>query len=98
MYTIYFFIIIRWQNTRLPYGPMLGSGDFDDYTNVLEFILQMVPFARQRTEKYFNHSGIFFVETKTLFGSYRPADYGDYYDDRNLNNVTTVSIVKRRTS
>merc|ERR1719162_1570921 len=34
---------------------------------------------------YFNHTGIFFTETKTLFGSYRPADYGDYFNDRVLN-------------
>ena len=74
-----------WQNTRLPYGPMLGSGDLEDYTNVLEFILQMVPFAQKRTMSYFQHKGIYFLETKTLFGSYRPADYGDYYTDRVVN-------------
>ena len=65
-----------WQNTRLPYGAMLASGDYDDYTNVLEFILQMVPFAKKRTMKYFNHSGIYFIETKTLFGAYQPDNYG----------------------
>ena len=74
-----------WRNTRLPYGNMLTSGDYQDYTNILEFILQMIPFAQQRTMTYFNHTGIFFTEVKTLFGSYRPVDYGDYFNDRVLN-------------
>ena len=64
---------------------MLASGDYDDYTNVLEFILQMIPLSKLRTRKYFNHSGIYFIETKTLFGLARACDYGSYYSARIFN-------------
>ena len=36
----------------------------------------MLPFAKGRTQTYFNHSGIYFTETKTIFGAYAPQDYG----------------------
>ena len=65
-----------WQNTRLPYGPMLGMGDVDTYLPLLEYYLNMLPFALGRTSTYFNHTGIFFTETKTIFGAYAPQDYG----------------------
>ena len=55
---------------------MLPAGDVDTFETVLEFYLQMLPFAKARTQTYFNHSGIFFTETKTNFAAYRPIDYG----------------------
>jgi alpha-L-fucosidase 2 len=66
---------------------MLAQGDSDLYSNILEFILQMVPFAKLRTQLYFNHSGIFFIETKTLFGAYMAANYGTYFSDRTEKSV-----------
>ena len=65
-----------WQNARLPYWTMAASGDFDSLEVALEFYLSMVPFWSARTAAYFNHSGIFTTETKTLFGAYAPNDYG----------------------
>ena len=65
-----------WQNTRLPYWPMAAAGDFDNFATILEFYLQTVPFNSARTREYFNHDGIFYTETKTMFGAYSPADYG----------------------
>eukprot|EP01052_Picozoa_sp_SAG31_P032849 SAG31_NODE_3646_length_4030_cov_2.435767_1_plen_1076_part_00 len=65
-----------WQNTRLPYGNMLASGDVHVHNNILEFFLQMTNFSLARTKLYFNHTGIYYTETKTLFGSYALRDYG----------------------
>eukprot|EP00475_Leptophrys_vorax_P009811 TRINITY_DN164_c0_g3_i1.p1 TRINITY_DN164_c0_g3~~TRINITY_DN164_c0_g3_i1.p1 ORF type:complete len:772 (-),score=187.26 TRINITY_DN164_c0_g3_i1:117-2207(-) len=65
-----------WQNTRFPYWSMLPNGDFDLFETVLQYYEQMLPFSSFRTEKFFNHTGIFFTETKTIFGSYAPSDYG----------------------
>jgi len=76
-----------WQNTRLPYGPMLGAGDFDGYRNVLNYYLQMLDVATARTRLYFNHSGIFFTETKTLFGTFSPSDYGQPASTRNASTI-----------
>lgn len=65
------------QNTRLMYGTGdLSSGDFDTFEPILEFYLNMLTFAQERTQIYFNHTGIFFTETKTSWGAYSPEDYG----------------------
>ena len=65
-----------WQNVRLSYWPMIPAGDFDSLVPVLEYYLQMLPFAKARTQEYFQHEGIFFTETKTVFGTYALGDYG----------------------
>jgi hypothetical protein len=65
-----------WQNTRFPYWTMLPNGDFDLFETILVYFEQMIPFASYRTQKFWNHTGIYFIETKTLFGSYSPSDYG----------------------
>ena len=54
---------------------MLPAGDSDSMRVVLEYYLQMIPFSSARTLAYFNHTGIFFTETKTLFGAFGPNDY-----------------------
>ena len=65
-----------WQNNRLSYWPMIIAGDFDTLRPVFEFFLQMLPFAEARTRSYFQHAGVFFSETKTIFGSFGMDDYG----------------------
>ena len=55
---------------------MIPAGDFDSVEPVFEYYSQMLPFAKARTREYFNHSGIFFTETKTVFGAYTLGDYG----------------------
>ena len=42
----------------------------------MEFYLQTLDFAAARTQSYFNHTGIFYTETKTLFGAFAINDYG----------------------
>lgn len=65
-----------WQNTRLPYWTMFGPGDFEQLEVVFKYYLNMVQFANGRTQIYFNHTGIFFTETKQLFGAFG-AGHGD---------------------
>ena len=65
-----------WQNNRLSYWPMVTAGDFENMRPVFEYFLQMVLFAEARTAAYFQHSGIFFSETKSIFGSFGMDDYG----------------------
>ena len=65
-----------WQNNRLSYWPMIIAGDFDTLRPVFEYFLQMLPFAEARTRAYFQHDGVFFTETKTIFGSFGMDDYG----------------------
>jgi hypothetical protein len=65
-----------WQNTRLPYCAMLPAGDVDTFETILKYYANILPFAQARTQAYFNHSGIYYTETKTIFGSYSQHDYG----------------------
>jgi hypothetical protein len=52
------------------------SADFDTLSTIFEFYLQTMPFNAARTLHYFNHTGIFYTETKTLFGAFAVGDYG----------------------
>ena len=65
-----------WQNVRLAYWPMIPAGDLDHLVPVFEYYLRMLSFSKARTQQYFGHSGAFFTETKTVFGSYAVGDYG----------------------
>ena len=49
---------------------MAPAGDFDTFSTIFEFYLQTLPFNSARTEAYFGHPGIFYTETKTLFGAF----------------------------
>jgi hypothetical protein len=55
---------------------MAPAGDFDTFSTIFEFYLQTVAFNSARTEAYFGHPGIFYTETKTLFGAFAVGDYG----------------------
>ena len=41
----------------------------------------------RRTQKAFNHSGIYVTETKTLFGAYDPCTYGTAADKRTSKDL-----------
>jgi len=66
-----------WQNTRLPYGNMLASGDFEEMTVVLEWLLQQLPFLKIRSEHLLPPpaQGIYTTEVTTLWGSYAQGAY-----------------------
>lgn len=65
-----------WQNTRLAYWPMLGSGDFDQMKPLFNLFADALPMAQERTRLYFGHGGAFFPETMYFWGSYANSNYG----------------------
>eukprot|EP00047_Mylnosiga_fluctuans_P009520 m.263358 g.263358 ORF g.263358 m.263358 type:complete len:1042 (+) comp26666_c0_seq1:28-3153(+) len=65
-----------WQNTRLSYGSMLETGDADVFETILKYYNNTLPFAAARTQAYFNHTGIFYTETKHILGAFAGEDYG----------------------
>lgn len=70
---------------------MAASGDFENLASIFEFYLQTLNFATRRTMEYFNHTGIFYTETKTLFGSYSVAGYGN-----NANRPPNLPVARER--
>lgn len=65
-----------WQNTRLPFFAMISSGDFDTAQPVFDFYLRNIPICRARAKIYYDADGVYFPETKTIFGMYSNRDYG----------------------
>ena len=65
-----------WQNTRLPYGAMLPSGDGDIFRVILDYKMNQEKLLSQRTQLYWNHSGMWTTETSHLTGAYCAIDYG----------------------
>ncbi len=64
------------QNTRLPYWPMLAAGDFDTMLPLFRMYSDILPMARERTRVYFKHEGAFFPETLYFWGAYANSNYG----------------------
>lgn len=65
------------QNSRLPYGYMLGAGDFAEYQVYIDWLLGFVPLALARTALLLpDEKGIFFTETVNAFGLYQGYEYG----------------------
>ena len=64
------------QNTRLPYYPMLSAGDYDLMEPLWNMYLNTMPMSRERTKKYFNHDGVHWPETITFFGTFNNQNYG----------------------
>lgn len=65
-----------WQNTRLPYGSMLPAGDFDIFKVINDYKVNQEKLLGPRTQKYWNHPGMWTTETSHLSGAYCPTDYG----------------------
>ncbi len=65
-----------WQNTRLPYYPMLAAGDWDSMRPLFTFYEGMIPVCRARAKAYAGAEGAYFPETVTMFGAYANGDYG----------------------
>jgi len=64
------------QNTRLPYWPMLASGDHDMMRPLFRMFLDALPLAKIRTPIYFGHKGAFFPETMSFWGTYDNGAHG----------------------
>ena len=65
-----------WQNTRLPYWPMLACGDFDMMVPLFDMYHDMLPLAEYRTQVWFEHDGAFIGETVYFWGMYNNTNYG----------------------
>ena len=65
-----------WQNTRLPYFPMIARGDFDELPTLFRFYRNVVPLCKARARLYHDVEGVYFPETMTNFGTYANGDYG----------------------
>lgn len=64
------------QNTRLPYWAMLGAGDYDLMDPFFAMYRDALPLAEFRTRKLCGHSGVFFPEAMTFWGTYLDHHYG----------------------
>ena len=64
------------QNTRVPYWPMLASGDYDMMRPLFRMFLDALPLAKIRTPIYFGHEGAFFPEVISFWGTYDNGFHG----------------------
>jgi hypothetical protein len=55
---------------------MLPAGDVDVFLPLLDNWVNMAVFLEQRTQAYWNHSGVWTTETHHLTGAYDSSDYG----------------------
>ena len=65
-----------WQNTRLPYWPMLAAGDFEFLKPLFKMYLDALPLARYRMNEYYGFDGAYFPETMYFWGTYNNENYG----------------------
>ena len=76
-----------WQNTRLPYFPMIARGDFDEARTLFRFYRAVLPLCEARAKLYHGVEGAYFPETMTIFGTYANRDYGWDRQGRQPNEV-----------
>lgn len=65
-----------WQNTRLPYYPMLAQGDFDMQAPLFALYRATLPTAIARAKAWHGVDGAYWPETMTPFGTHANGDYG----------------------
>lgn len=65
-----------WQNTRLPYHPMLKSGDFDMMMPLFEHYFHNLPMMKANARALAGAEGALSPETATVFGTFCCNDYG----------------------
>ncbi len=68
------------QNTRLPYWPMLAAGDFDMMAPLFAMYRRALDLATHRTARYFRHGGACFPETMYFWGAYNNGGMGYGWD------------------
>ena len=87
-----------WQNTRLPYWPMLASGDFDLMLPLFDMYEATIPLAEHRTKVWFGHGGAFFPETMYFWGMFTNTNYGWNRANLPVGEVTNRFIRREYTS
>lgn len=82
------------QNTRLPYWPMLAAGDFDMMEPLWKMYADTLERSKLRTKTYFGHDGAYWSETITFWGMNSNYDYG--WDRRgNPPGITVNGPIRR---
>jgi alpha-L-fucosidase 2 len=82
-----------WQNTRLPYWPMLASGNYDMMKPLFKMYLDALPLAIHRVRKYHRFDGAYFPETIYFWGAHSNQDYGWHpKKDRHPDKIRTPFI------
>ncbi|MCX8066115.1 MAG: DUF5703 domain-containing protein [Candidatus Hydrogenedentes bacterium] len=77
-----------WQNTRLPYWPLLSSGDFDLMKPLFGFYMDVVEISKIRNKVWWDCEGIYMPETMYFWGLHRNADYGFNREGIKVGDVT----------
>jgi alpha-L-fucosidase 2 len=80
------------QNTRLPYWPMLAAGDYDLLQPLFRMYRTALPLLKARTRLYFNHDGAYFPETMSFWGTYASTNYGWKRDGKPANQIDNPYI------
>jgi alpha-L-fucosidase 2 len=65
-----------WQNTRLPYWPMLAAGHYEMMMPLFKMYLDALPLANHRVRKLYGFDAAYFPETMYFWGAYRNEDHG----------------------
>ncbi|MCU0862531.1 MAG: DUF5703 domain-containing protein [Planctomycetes bacterium] len=76
-----------WQNTRLPYYPMLAQGDFDQQAPLFAFYRRTLAAAVARASVWHSAEGGYWPETMTPFGTHANGDYGWQRDGQPVGKV-----------
>ena len=69
-----------WQNTRLPYYPVLAAGDFEVMRPLFRMYAGLTDFHVRRVRKYLGCGGAYFPECMMPWGDHFPFVYGTKYD------------------
>ncbi len=64
------------QNTRLPYWPLMTAGQFDLMEPLFKMYLDALPLAKFRGRTYYGFEGAYFPETLYFWGTYTNEDHG----------------------
>ena len=81
-----------YQNTRLPYWPMLASGDYDLMKPLFRMYLNTLPLAKARTRIWFNCEGAFIPETMSFWGMFSNFDYGWDRTGKQVSDLASVPV------
>ena len=84
-----------WQNTRLPYWPMLACGDFDMMLPLFRMYREMQPLAEYRTKVWYRHAGAFIGETVYFWGMFNNENYGWKRDENKPVNELVNNYIHR---
>ena len=81
-----------WQNTRLPYWPMLASGDYDLMWPLFRMYFDTLELAKTRNRIWFNCVGAFATETMSFWGLMSNGDYGWNREGKQVSDMVNSYI------